>query len=111
MGLDVEAHIVVGLPLSEIEPLIEEDIFDIIELYNLKDLRPYQYEGIIEHVEPHEESEPDGTIVGFIIAESESYWPVEIGLGVLAEKHIRAATSFYGLFKKTAKVYLVPRQW
>ena len=108
MGLDVDAHIVVGLSMAELEL---ENVWEILERYNESDSTPHSYSGTLERIEPYEDSSPTAVIVGFVIAESKSYFPVEIGFGVLAEKHIAASTAFYGLFKKVAKVYLVPRQW
>lgn len=108
MGLDVDAHIVVGLPLADLDL---ENVWGVLERYNESDAVPHHYSGTLERIEPFEGSHPIAVIVGFVIAESDSYLPLEIGLGVLCEKHIDASTAFYGLFKRVPKVYLVPRQW
>ena len=108
MGLDVEARIVVGLSLSDLDL---ENVWDILERYNESEAAGHYYDGTIERIEPCEGSHPIAVIVGFVIAESGSYFPVEIGLGVLCEKQIDASTAFYGLFKRVPKVYLVPSQW
>lgn len=127
MGIDVEAQIVVGLPMDTFKardmPRYKEvceddgeepDVADMIEDYAYGNsyvlLEHYDGEAM-ECLRPHEGSDPGKVIVGFPIAETRSWLPLEIGLGTLCEKHIDAAAAFYGLFEKVPKVYLVPRMW
>ena len=126
--MDAQALIVVGLTVDKLDittmPLYEEfcelvdsgellDSFDelIGEFYYGNHDLPNKLAGLTV-IKPHVDGSGEKqTVVGFVLAQSDDWTPMEIDLFYSVQKTNQIERQFQRIFHKYPRVYLVPRYW
>lgn len=122
MGIDINAVLMVGLPITELK--IEEmplyDKFVAEEVYDSDDFAALIHEfyyfnksvqGLTATSVHHDFFHDERTIVGFEVLKSPSWDTTEVSIGDLLQEIEDASFKFYKMLNRSPNIYLMPEYW